>query len=358
MNTACRLDKTRRIMREKGLGCLVVTSPANCLYLSGFTGDNGILVITPETQTIFTDFRFIEQAAQEAPEYTVHRCSAVKLLPELGEWLNEQVDGSIGFEPEHFSVRDYQNLTAAVAAERLAPAGGLVEKLRAVKDQDELELIARAAAIGDRAWQGLLPSIKPGVSERDLAAELEYLLRREGADGTSFTTIVASGHRGALPHGTASAKLLNRGELVIFDFGARLNGYCADMTRTISLGPPDAKGAEIYRVAREAQEAALAAIGPGLDVREIDAVARELIARHGYGDNFGHGLGHAVGLEIHEEPRLSPTGEGRLAPGMVVTVEPGIYLPGYGGVRIEDLVVVTEDGHRNLTGSRKDLLIL
>ena len=273
-------------------------------------------------------------------------------------WLAGAGYSRIGFESAHWSLADYQVLSGQVPAERLVPLTGMVERLRYVKEPAEVERIARAVAITDRAWARLIPAIKEGVLERDLAAELDYLLRREGADGTSFSTIVASGPRGALPHGVASDRRIVRRDMVVFDFGAQYQGYAADMTRTVAVGQPGEEERAVYRIVAEAQSRALAAVRPGLTGREIDAVARGYIGENGYGDFFGHGLGHAVGLEIHEEPRLSPSGEEQLLPGMTVTVEPGIYLPGRFGVRIEDLVVVTETGCRNLTQSRKDLVVV
>ncbi len=353
-----RLALLRTELSRQGLDGLVVTGPANRYYLSGFTGSNGALAITHNAQFIFTDFRYLEQVAQEAPAFTLQQCAAVGLLPEVAKWLAECGLHRIGIEGDHLNVVGFRELTQVIPQDRLVIQTGLVEGIRARKMPEEIDRISRAAAINDRAWVRLIPSIRPGASENDLAAELEYLLRREGADGMAFGTIAASGPRGALPHGAPSAKKIIAGELVVFDFGARLNGYASDITRTVAVGSLDEKGREIYRVVADAQALALEAIRPGLTGREVDAVARRHIQDAGYGDNFGHGLGHSVGIEVHEEPRLSRTGEQALAPGMVVTVEPGIYLPGYGGVRIEDLVVVTETGYRNLTGSPKDLTII
>jgi len=314
-------------------------------------------VVSQDGQVLFTDFRYIEQARQEAGGFILHQLGR-HLLPEFSAWLAREGGGRIGFEAAHWSLADYQELTRLVPPERLAPRTGVVEQLRAAKDQDEIECIARAAAIDDRAWARLVPSIGPGLTEQDLAAELEYLLRREGAEGSAFPTIVASGPRAALPHGVASAKRIEPGELVIFDFGARCQGYASDITRTVAVGQPGQRELDVYRIVAEAQRIALVSLRPGLTGREVDALARDHIQQAGYGEFFGHGLGHSVGIEVHEEPMLSPSGEQVLTAGMVVTVEPGIYLPGVTGVRIEDLVVLTETGHQNLTHSPKELTIV
>ncbi|MGE5551951.1 MAG: M24 family metallopeptidase [Bacteroidota bacterium] len=352
-----RLARLRELLRETELDSFVVAGAANRYYLSGFTGDNGFLLVDAAEQVLYTDFRYMEQARAEAPAFTLCQVGR-RILPEFSACLAERGGDRIGFEPDHWSLADYQELIEVVSEKRLIAQKGMVEGLRAVKDPEEIERIGQAAAINDRAWARLMPLIKPGVAERDLAAELDYLLRREGADGNAFTTIVASGPRGALPHGTASARKIAPGDLVVFDFGAQYQGYASDMTRTVAVGNAGEKEREIYRIVAEAQALALAALRPGLTGIEVDAVARRHIKDAGYGQYFGHGLGHAVGIEIHEEPRLSPIGEQVLAAGMVVTVEPGIYLPGLGGVRIEDLVVLTATGCRNLTNSAKDMAIL
>ncbi len=357
MHKRKRLAQLRSGMDSSGLEAFVITGGANRVYLSGFTGDNGILAILPDGEHLFTDFRYLEQAEEQAPEFILHR-SGRWLLPEFGAWLGEQNLGKIGFEADHLRVAEYRVLEQYVPADKLCAQSGLVERIRAVKEPEEIEEITNAAAITDRVWEKMLHLIKPGVSERDLAAELDYLLRREGADGTAFDSIVASGPRGALPHATPTRKALALGEFVTFDFGARLRGYASDMTRTVGLGRLGGKEREIYRIVAEAQAMALEALRPGMTGCEVDAVARGYIQEAGYGGYFGHGLGHSVGLEIHEEPRLSPTGEERLEAGMVVTIEPGIYLPGFGGVRIEDLVVVTEGGCRRLSRSAKELRVL
>ncbi|NLG84793.1 MAG: aminopeptidase P family protein [Firmicutes bacterium] len=352
-----RLTLLRRRMEELGLVSMVVAAPANRRYLSGFTGDDGFLFVDERRLILFTDFRFREQARLEAPAWEL-RIVERRLLPEFAAWLKEEGGERIGLEAEHWTLAAYETLTRNVPAGRLVPIRGVVEQLRAVKDEEELAFIAAAAAINDRVWTRFLPLLRPGVSERDLAVELEYLLRREGAEGMAFPSIVASGPRGALPHATPGEKRLAAGEMVVVDFGAVWRGYASDMTRTVALGRVGEEERTVYGLVLAAQERALEAIRAGAVARAVDAVARNHIKEGGYGEAFGHGLGHAVGLEVHEEPRLSPTSEGEIRSGMVFTVEPGVYLPGRFGVRIEDLVVVTEDGYRNLTKSPKELLVL
>lgn len=355
--TGKRLALLRQAMVDEGLDCLAVTGQANRRYLSGFTGDQGVLIVTRTDVLLFTDFRYVEQAGAEAPGVSVRRC-ARQYLPDVAAWLSAEGGGRIGIEAAHWSLADYQELVSRLPAERLVPTRGMVEKLRMRKEPAEIDCIAGAAAIADRALARLIPQVKPGASEAELAALLDYLVRQEGGEGPAFTTIVASGPRGALPHGTASPKLLAVGELVVIDFGACFGGYASDITRTFALGGAGEEERRIYRIVAEAQARVLGMLRPGLACREADAAAREYIQAAGYGEYFGHGLGHSVGLEIHESPALSETAEEILAPGMVVTVEPGIYLPGRMGVRIEDLVVIEEAGCRILTGSPKELTAL
>lgn len=352
-----RLAECRRAMAELELEAFIITGPANRRYLSGFTGDNGLLFVDAARQILFTDFRYEEQARLEAPAWDL-RVVGRQLIPEFAAWLKEEGGRRIGLEAEHWSLADYELLTADLPRERFVPTKGVIEGLRAVKSEEEIACIATAAAINDRVWEKFLPLLKPGVAERDLAVELEYLLRREGAEGLAFPCIVASGPRGAMPHAVPSEKRLASGELVVVDFGAVWKGYASDITRTVALGKVGEEEAVAYRVVLTAQEKALAAVRPGTTTRAVDAVARDYIRAAGYGEAFGHGLGHAVGLEVHEEPRLSPTSDQVIRAGMVFTVEPGIYLPGRFGVRIEDLVVVTGEGCRNLTRSPKELLVL
>jgi Xaa-Pro aminopeptidase len=253
---------------------------------------------------------------------------------------------------------EYAAWNGALKGIELVPVSGIVEQLRMIKDEAELAVMRDAAALADETFRHIAGFIRPGLRESEIALEMEIFMRAKGATSTSFETIVASGERSALPHGVASERIVSKDEFVKLDFGAYYKGYCSDLTRTLVVGKPTGKHREIYDIVLEAQLTALAGIKPGMTGSEADALARDVIARHGYGDRFGHGTGHGLGMEIHEAPRLSKTGDIVLQPGMTVTVEPGIYIPGFGGVRIEDDIVITENGNALLTSSPKELLVL
>jgi len=351
-----RIEQVRARFAEEGIEALVVTGAANRRYLSGFTGSAGTLLITPAEALLLTDFRYVEQATMQAPDFQVVRYD--DLYKTLGERLQPFAGRRVGFEAEHVTVAQMEKLREAASVEWV-PTRMLVEKVRAIKDASELALIQAAVDLADRCFEHILPQLKPGVTEREIAWRMEKFMRENGADGLAFQTIVASGPNGALPHARPTDRPLAAGEFVTLDFGCVWKGYCSDITRTVFLGEPTAKHRELYELVLRAQKAGIAAVRPGRSGREVDAVSREIIAQAGYGDAFGHGLGHGLGLEVHEEiPRLSTRSETVLAPGMVTSVEPGVYLPGWGGIRIEDLVVVTEDGCQILTKSHKELVCL
>lgn len=351
-----RLTDLRQRLQEKELDALLVTGGDNRRYLSGFTGSAGTLVVTADAAVLITDFRYVEQATGQAPNFQVLRYD--NFLKTLEEVFNEHGCHRVGFESDVVTYAQYTKWKEKLDKIEWIPAPGLVEDLRMVKTEAELAEMQKAAAIADAAWTELLPRMVPGATERDLALELEFLMRRNGADGLAFDIILAGGPNGALPHAVPGDRPLQFGDLVVMDFGARHGGYCSDMTRTVVIGKACEKTRTLYNIVLEAQQAALAAVRPGRTGAEVDKVARDVITEAGYGDQFGHGLGHGVGLAVHEKPPLAPKGETVLQPGMTVTVEPGIYIPGFGGVRIEDLVVVTEKGCRRLTGSTKELLEL
>jgi Xaa-Pro aminopeptidase len=302
-----------------------------------------------------TDFRYIEQVKAESPDWELVR------IENLNETLKTLIDendiGKIAFEADNVTVQRLEQWKEKLEVEFI-PVSGWVEELRSIKTEQEIENIRQAAKIGDQAFAELLPKIRSGVSEIEIALELEFLMRRAGASGMSFSPIIASGPQSALPHARPSERILMYGDFVVFDFGCIVNGYCSDMTRTIVIGEPEEQHLLIYDLVLKAQLESLAAVAPGRKGSEIDAIARDIITDAGYGEYFGHGLGHSLGLEIHESPRLSKADHTVLQPGMVVTVEPGVYLPGFGGVRIEDLVVVREDGHEVLTSTFKELYIV
>jgi Xaa-Pro aminopeptidase len=352
-----RLQLFRENLRKAPVDGMIITHPENRRYLSGFTGSAGILLISAEHARLAVDFRYWEQAASEAGNFTV-----VQSGKDLFRGVVEQIAAlkwqSAGFEPEGLTYREFQTLRKLLPESlRLTPVDDLVTRQRAVKEPQEIEWLGEAARITDLAWEKTLRCIKPGVKESEVGLEFDYQLRLNGAEGSAFDTIVASGPRAALPHGAPTDKAIEPGDLVIIDGGAKYRGYHGDMTRTVVLGKADSKQREIYRIVLEAQRKALEAIRPGMAGKAVDAVARDYISRQGYGEYFGHGLGHSVGLNIHENPRFSPYEERPIPAGAVITVEPGIYLPGWGGVRIEDLVAVTANGIRNLTGSPKSELI-
>ncbi|MGE5605010.1 MAG: M24 family metallopeptidase [Bacteroidota bacterium] len=352
-----RLEKLRAKLKEQELDGILITNRENKRYLSGFTGSAGVLVIGRREAFLVTDFRYWEQAALESKDFELYK-QGPQLWPSIGELLRKLNWERIGFEAGDLSYNDYQNLEGLLAPNTgLTPLNGLVEELRSVKEESEIELIAKAAAITDLAWEKTISRVKPGVKERDLALEFDYQLRLNGAEGNAFPTIVAFGPRAALPHAAPGGKEVNTGDFVLIDGGACYQGYNADLTRTVVLGKADQEQQRIYQLVLQAQLEALNYMKAGLTGREIDEKARNVIAKAGYGDNFGHGLGHSVGLNIHENPRLSPSESNQIPNGAVITVEPGIYLPKWGGVRIEDLVVVEEDGIRNLTGAPKEQLL-
>jgi len=349
------LDRARGYLAASGVDALLILKTENRRYVTGFTGSAGLALITGTDVLLAVDSRYEEQAAAEAPGAAVIRGGRDPLAALAGAVEGRGL-GRIGFESEFVPYAQVVRLR-----EKLAPADlvalGDVDRLRWVKDPSEVAAIARAAEIADAAYLRLLERLRPGTSERDAALELETLMRRAGADRVAFPSVLASGLRSALPHGLATDRVMGPGEFVTLDFGAVWAGYCADCTRTVVLGNADERQRRVHGVVQDAQRRALQMIRPGVACRDVDAAARSVIAEAGYGEAFGHSLGHGVGLEVHEGPRLSPQEEAALDAGMVVTVEPGIYLPGWGGVRIEDTVVVTPEGCRILTHAPKGLLV-
>jgi Xaa-Pro aminopeptidase len=348
------VSRADRVAEQLEVDALLVTDLVNLRYLTGFTGSNGMAVVGRDLRRFITDFRYVEQAEQQVQGFDREQGPQDFLAALKDGWPEGSL--RLGFEDQHVSVRRHARLRELLPERvELVPAGGVVEALRAVKEPEEVERIAEAARLADGVYELLLEEGLVGRSEREVALRIETEMRRRGGE-PSFESIVASGPRGALPHAEPTDEAIPRGTLVTLDIGAKLDGYCSDCTRTWATGELPGDLAEAYELVRRAQAESLAAVRPGPEGREIDAVARDIIEAAGHGEHFGHGLGHGVGLEVHEGPRLSRNGEAALVAGNVVTVEPGVYLPGRGGVRIEDLVVVTEDGHRVLSGTTKDLL--
>jgi Xaa-Pro aminopeptidase len=352
-----RADRVAERLAERGLDLLLVTDPTNLRYLTGFTGSNGLAVVGRDVRRFVTDFRYVELAAGQVDGFERERAPQELLAALRDGWPAGEL--RLGFEDHQVPVRRHERLRELIP-ERVAlvAAGGVVEELRAVKDSGEVARIRAAAELADAVYGWLRSDGLVGRTEREVKVALEHELRRLGADDPSFPSIVASGERGALPHAVPTDAEIPRGTLVTLDIGARLDGYCSDCTRTWATGELPDDLASVYELVLRAQRAALAAVRAGLQGREVDAVARSIISEAGHGDRFGHGLGHGVGLDVHEAPRLARTAEARLAAGNVVTVEPGVYLPGRGGVRIEDLVVVREDGAEVLSGTTKELVVV
>ena len=349
-------------MRERiagaGLDAMLVLALPNMRYLSGFSGSAGLLIVRAAPPDVFlTDFRYQSQVADELdPEIEV-RIESESMLKTAREILLREGASRVAFEREQLTYRSWSEWSQ-VEGPALVPVAEWVEESRAVKSPAEIEAIREACRIADEAFAAILAEVHPGITERELAARLELSLVERGAEGASFESIVAFGERSALPHARPGSRELRRGDIVLLDFGAVAGGYVSDMTRTVSCGEPVAEMREVYAVVREAQRAALQGIGAGMSGPEADGLARQVIGAAGYGAHFGHSLGHGIGLEVHEAPRLSQKSEDRLAPGMTVTIEPGIYLKGIGGVRIEDDALVTEAGLEALTASPRDDLIV
>jgi Xaa-Pro aminopeptidase len=349
-----RGERLGELVGERDLEMLFVSDLTNVRYLTGFTGTNGACLVGPGLRAFFTDFRYTERAAEEVgPEWERPEAER-ELLPQIAA----RMSGQVGFEDAKLSVRSLRRLREAVGDEvELVPAGDLVEALRVVKEPDEIERIAAAAELADGVYRWALERGLTGRDERDVARACEMRIRELGAE-PSFPPIVAAGPNGAVPHAEPGERPIDRNELVVFDMGARLDGYCSDCTRTFATGELDDEARGIYELVRRAQEAALEAVKPGAGGKEVDSVPRTMIEEAGHGERFGHGTGHGVGLEVHEALRLATTSEDELREGNVVTVEPGVYIPGRFGVRIEDLVVVTAEGHRNLSGLPKELQLV
>lgn len=342
-----RATRVDALLAANGLSALVFFDLANIRYLCGFSGTDGVLAVGPEGDCFLTDSRYTTQAAAQvvADELREYRVK----LEGVGSWLQEQKVRRVGFEAGSLPFATVTRLQKRCPAIEWVPLDEELQPLRSIKDPGEKEVLRRAARLNRIAFEEVVEQIRPGVSEREVALALEFSLKRQGGEDKAFDFIVASGPRGALPHGVASERQIGRGELVTIDFGVRCNGYHSDETVTLAVGGVEDRLREIFDITLAAHDRALAAIRPGIALRELDAVARDHIAACGFGDFFGHGLGHGVGLEIHEYPTLSPRSEALAEEGMVFTVEPGIYLPERGGVRIEDTVEVTADGYRLVT---------
>jgi Xaa-Pro aminopeptidase len=350
--TAARADRLVERLRERELDSLLVTNLPNVRYLTGFTGTNGACIVTRDERLFFTDFRYVEQAREQVADF-----ERLQAGPDMMDDVAKRLRGRAGFDDQQLSVAAHRKLAEkAPDGVELVPAGGVVERLRAVKDETEVAAMAAAAELSAAAYDSLRERGLAGRTERQVAVELVRFMEDSGAEGPSFPAIVASGAHGALPHAEPRDVQIPRDTLVVIDMGAIVDGYCSDCTRTLATGPLPDEALEVYELVRRAQAEALEATMAGAEYRAVDAVARDLIDTAGHEEHFGHGLGHGVGLQIHEGPRLGKTAEGALEAGNAVTVEPGVYVPGEFGVRIEDLVIVNDGAPRILTGFPRDLV--
>ena len=356
--TQSRLKKAYDLMKKQKINAMIVNKLSNVRYLSGYSGSNGLLVLVPPKAYFFTDFRYAVQARKEVKSCQVFVAER-ELLSELVKIDQLKKKIKVGFESIHLTVKILEKIKELLPKAVLVPIENLVEDVAIVKDTTEINKLKKSAKIADNAFADILPMLKPGVKERDIALELHYNMIKQGADGPSFDFIVASGQRSSMPHGRASDRKFKKGDFITMDYGCFYQGYPSDITRTVVLGKATAKQKQIYDVVYKAQMAAIDAARPGIAARELDQVARDIIMREGYGDNFGHGLGHGLGLnEIHSTPVLSPRSQDIIRVGHAFTIEPGIYIPNWGGVRIEDDVVATSSGNKVLTKSPKELIEL
>jgi Xaa-Pro aminopeptidase len=354
--------KRRRVLatelKRRELDCLLVTLAANWYYLTGFTGEGGVLAVTPDRTTLITDGRFTTQAKEEAPGVRVELQNG-SLYQSVGEWLRRGRARRVGYDPAQWTVAQCKALKKASGAKsRMIEAGGLIERLRKKKDPQELVTMRKAAILAGEVLESVLEMVKPGVREDEIGAEIEYRMKKGGASGVSFETIVASGARAALPHARATSKRLRKNELVVLDLGAILAHYCSDITRTVHVGRASAQTRNWYRAVQEAQGAAVNAVRAGAACGEVDAAARNVLKKSRLDRYFIHSTGHGLGLEVHEDPRIARGQAIRLEAGNVITIEPGVYLEGVGGIRIEDDVAVSSLGSEVFTRVRRDLIEL
>jgi Xaa-Pro aminopeptidase len=350
-----RADKLLEAIKALGADAVLLHKPENISYFTGFTGE-GYAYINKGSQSVVTDSRYSEQARNQSPEFTILERSFEQFLPTLADLSSS--DTALAYEDDFLSVSDFHSIEKALPGKLFVSSQGIGAKLREIKDKTEIDNLHKAAEITDQVFSYALTVARPGINETDLVTELKYYMAKNFKANAAFDFIVAAGENGSMPHAIPGSRIMKAGDMGTLDFGAEYMGYKADMTRTFALGRPSDSLQEIYNIVHEAQQKASEALKPGVACKAVDAVARDLISAYGYGANFGHGLGHGVGLEIHEGPRLNRTSTAVLAQGMAVTVEPGIYLPGLGGVRIEDTCLITETGWVSLFKSDKNLIIL
>ncbi len=354
-------ERAERLLQAMGLNeneAVLLHNPSNMFYVSGYTGE-GLVLVAQKVWAIVTDFRYTEQAEKQAPAFSVEATGKDRHETDVvAQLCREYKLDTLYYEDDHLTVRGYETLRANVSGVEWRCIGGAPQRLRQVKDEGELARIRQACKITGDAFERMLGNIREGMTEKEIALQLEYDMLTHGADGMAFSTIVAAGANGSLPHAIPGDYKVRKGDMITMDFGAKCGGYCADMTRTFALGQPSDEMRHVYDIVWEAQKRSQAAVMAGKCCEQIDAIARDYIYQNGYEGRFGHGLGHSLGIDIHESPRLSQTCSDLLQENMLVTVEPGIYLPGIGGVRIENTVVVRKDGCEALTLPTTDLIIL
>lgn len=352
-----RISRLREKMKQENLDAFLITSPYNLRYFTNFTGTTGLAVVTNEQAFFVTDFRYTQQAAKQAQDFEVVKNSG-SIFATVAELVQRTQVNTLAFEEDYITFSEYGLLKELMTTTNLVPISGLLEGLREVKEEKEIEAIQQACNIADQGFDHILKMIKPGMTEIEVANQLDFFMRSLGASGVSFETIVASGARAAMPHGVASQKRIEQGDIITLDFGCYYDGYVSDMTRTFAIGDPGEKMKEIYQIVLDAQLKVIEAAQPGVSGIELDAVARDYITSFGYGEAFGHSTGHGIGLDIHEGPNVSSRADKTFVSGNVITDEPGIYLPEIGGVRIEDDLLITSVGNEVLTHSPKELIIL
>ncbi len=355
------MTRVERLFTAIGLApgeAVIVYKPANLYYLTGFTGE-GLALLGAGARAVVTDFRYVEQAQRECAGFAVHGIAKGQSHEQLvAELLAQWGVAALRYEDDGLTVRTFAAAQKAMPGVRWLPLNEDTERLRQIKDEGEIALIEKACRITGDSFERILPEIREGMTEQELATKLAFDMLAHGADALAFNTIVAAGANGSLPHAVPGSYRLRKGDMITMDFGAKVKGYCADMTRTVALGEPSAQMRRVYETVQTAQQMAQEAVHAGGDARAIDAIARDYIDAQGYAGRFGHGLGHSLGIEIHESPRLNAVASGQLAANQLMTVEPGVYLPGIGGVRIENTVVVLEGGCRPLTLPTRELIIL
>ncbi len=350
-----RVFRLREEMNKLNLDAVLIEDFKNKTYLSGFTGTSGSIIITKNKNLLFTDFRYIQQAKNQVKGFEIVEISRNNPIT---KFLKDMDIKRLGFEDDKMSFSTYSNYNEYLINTDMIPLKGMILNLRAIKDENELEKIRQAAKLADEGFMHIINFIKPGMKESEVALELEFFMRKKGAIGASFDFIVASGKRSSMPHGVASDKVIELGDFVTIDFGCVYNGYCSDMTRTIVVGKASEKQKEIYNIVLEAQLKVIEYAKANITGIELDNIARQYIIEKGYGDKFGHGLGHGIGLDVHELPNVNSLGTNTLKPNMVISDEPGIYIEDFGGVRIEDLLILTEDGCEVINSSPKHLIEL